>query len=585
MALSKFQKDYEGVPRYEYKPPTNEQKEKEWERQSLERQRVERVEEAAARGAAPPPRPAQKPIVQPQPSIYQNPNKYGDEPVIQKQAYANPSVSKIQKDYPAGFGSPVSLYDQQKPPVQDSGFYWQSKPKTGLRDVTFDDKLKEQDLYRFKPLDGSIKPKTYSFQPIMASEDIKYPVFPVTQPARTPQSTITKAEKDYPVDYLWDVARNNVIKGMKSGEISTNVNPIAALKQEYQRLYGSAYNSKPQSIMSVVNYLGDRMPTDSTSPNYNKYYEEGLDLINAQNPTLPTMEKVAYAQKYATDKTKAEKLPKVSQPPEDAGYYNPTANQMPTVIPAKQPYYGSGISPDRVSQLPVSGSVSPPYNTGISPDSVERIPATGTTGTDKTGSESGSKIDPNNLPYGATLIKTYVQGQGWNEGVKLPFKEGGYTRDDIVKAGNNEVAVYDENSPSYQRGRPQYEGYYLAPNGQYYPVNQPKAEYAIQQAKNAGYYPLTYAQADNKYFMKQFYEGYNKDVEDFIRNFGPENLWRYDPNWRNAGLKYSNPTTSNNYGYTWNTGNAGGAGSAGGAYSDDPRNRGWFYNPAVNWTA
>lgn len=198
----------------------------------------------------------------------------------------------------------------------------------------------------------------------------------------------------------------------------------------------------------------------------------------------------------------------------------------------------------------------------------------------------GASIDTSKHPKGTLYLKpSYQQG---GQVVKFPFRQGGYTEEELRVAGNKARPDL-KTTDRYGEKHKVYEGYYLAPDGQYYPVNYAKAAYAIQQMRNAGIRNLTHEQAADPYFMNQFYEGYSEDVDDFIRTFGVKNLWRYDPNWKNAGLKYSNPTTSPrpNNSYSWshtnnNNGNGGGGYNSGQSGNDESQLR--YFSPVVNWT-
>ena len=243
-------------------------------------------------------------------------------------------------------------------------------------------------------------------------------------------------------------------------------------------------------------------------------------------------------------------IPTGSLPPEGAGNFAPTTTQPATqddllsaaLAAQESPYQGAGASGE------LAGAISTP---------------TGTT----------SPTTPSDSPGKGTQIRTKIEGQPWNNGWKLPWKQGGYTEEELILAGNNYVGKYDNKAQYELRGKNQYEGYYLAPNGNYYPVNQNKAEYAISR----GAANLSQSKFNSPEYMDYYYDGYSSDVDDFVRAFGTENLWRYDPNWKNAGLKYSNPTS-------WNTGSgSSGNGASGNLGNNQQDGRGWYFNPAVNW--
>ena len=454
--------------RYTYTPPTNEQKEREWERQSLERQRAERVEEAAARGAAP----VAPPPKQPQTSVYSNPKPTYSNPVggvTPKPTYSNPVVSKIEKDYPAGFGSPVSLYDQQKP-------------------------------------------KTYSFQPEIPGENIQYPIKydiskPESKPKYIPYGEYGSNEFDpWGTTTIYQQYKNPDLKtpDYKSIPITQQTKLESDIKTYMQEWMKINPNASEKQFYEAENLLRRGL-----EDKYNAQSKVAVAPQTSVTPTAPYVNPLSY-------------LPRTT-------YQAITQNELLKDLP----------------KLPVS----PPYNTGKTP--AKETPK------NESSSDSGS------YPSGS-IVTTPSYGQG-GKVVVMPPKTGGYTAQELEAAGNR--ARTDE---KYFEGLA-YEGYYLAPNGKYYPINYPKAAYAISQGMRN---PI----------QTQYYEGYSKDVDDFIRTFGPEELWRYSPNWKNEGLKYSNPTTTP--APVWNTSNSGspsGSGNVGGLYSEDPRNRGWYFNPAVNW--
>ena len=119
-----------------------------------------------------------------------------------------------------------------------------------------------------------------------------------------------------------------------------------------------------------------------------------------------------------------------------------------------------------------------------------------------------------------------------------------------------------------------FSGFYMW-NGQYYPINQPKAQYAISR----GIAGLSEADFNNPYKTESYYYGYTPDMEDFIKRYGAENIRYYNPSWRSEGINYQiNGRPNAQVGW-----NPNGGSGASGNLADDLRNRGWYFNPAVNW--
>lgn len=143
---------------------------------------------------------------------------------------------------------------------------------------------------------------------------------------------------------------------------------------------------------------------------------------------------------------------------------------------------------------------------------------------------------------GATYF-TPSYGQDMDKGVKLPYKKGGYSEAELEKAGNK---PYKDNY-----GRTQYEGYYMAPDGNWYPVDQGKADY---------------------YLANGTYNGYTPDMAEYYRTFG---TYRgYTPNWRNYG------SGGGSYSRSYSGGSSGSYGSPSGAYQQAQR----INNIMKNWS-
>jgi hypothetical protein len=470
--LSKIQKDYQYVPR----SIPRSKDEEEWEKQSLERQRVERVH--AQNPVAPPPKQPQKPV------------------------YSNP-VSKIQKDYSYGFGSPVSIYDQQKKPKtysfqpeipgenvivkpqpnfkpQDSGFYWNPMPKTGLRDVTLDDKLKEQDLYRFKPVVDSIK---------------------FTPPDQAPvEKPISK----------WETNVNNYMQSLGIDNVNSKPLLDAAIAADMNKYMRQFITRNPTATKMQQQEFEKLLQKELLERYYNKVNDITIPSTPPASPTTPYVNPVS-------------SLPRTT-------YQAITQNELLKDLP----------------KLPVS----PPYNTGKTP--AKETPESGAP-------DSGV-------------------------GKYLPWTPKGYTFQELRDAGYEPTGTYkfyDDNARYWDSknaksdGEAMFSGFYMW-NGKYYPINQLKAQYALYK----GIDRLSEADFNNPYKTESYYYGYTQDMEDFIKRYGAKNIRYYNPSWRSEGINYQINGRPNAQ-VDWN---AGGGGGVSGNLGNDPRGRGWYYNPAVNWT-
>lgn len=435
----KYVKNEPAQQRYTYRPPTNEGKEKEWEKQSLERQRVERVEAQGGSPVAPPPKQPQKPV------------------------YSNP----------VGGVTP-------KPAAPAYSF----QPEIPGENITYD-KIKKPE-YRYTP---PVLPGANKVRDFLTSLGLRSDQAPVEKP-------VSK----------WETNANNYMQSL--GTDNVNSKPfidtvIAADMNNYMR----QFTAKNPTATKMQQQEFEKLLQNEL---LEKYYNRVKDITIPSTP--PASPKTPYVNPISV-------LPRTT-------YQAITQNELLKDLP----------------KLPVS----PPYNTVNTP--AKETP-------DTSGSGTGSEYYPK-----GSIVTEPSYGQG-GKVVVMPPKSGGYTAQELEAVGNR--ARTDE---EYYQGFA-YEGYYLAPNGKYYPINYQKAAYAISKGMTNPYQTWKY-------------DGYSKDVDDFIRTFGVEELWRYDPNWKSAGLKYSNPTTSNTYNYSWNT--SGGSGASGNL-GNEPRGRGWYYNPAVNW--
>lgn len=138
---------------------------------------------------------------------------------------------------------------------------------------------------------------------------------------------------------------------------------------------------------------------------------------------------------------------------------------------------------------------------------------------------NGTAPDKNTkAPKGTTYFTpSYDQDKhGMKQGVKLPYKTGGYSEADLKSYGN--ISYGEDNY-----GNPAYEGYYRAPDGHYYPVDQEKAAY---------------------YMRYGTYNGWEEPMRDYYNTWGT--FSGYSPTWKSTGRS--------SYGYG---GYGGGYGSSG----------------------
>lgn len=119
----------------------------------------------------------------------------------------------------------------------------------------------------------------------------------------------------------------------------------------------------------------------------------------------------------------------------------------------------------------------------------------------------GNPFASNGEATGKTLYLEPSHGQSGTV-VKAPYRKGGYSEAELMAMGNNPYK--DRN------GYDAYEGYYRAPDGQWYPVDQEKANYY------------------NRYGT---YRGWDEGMRDYYNTFGT--FSGYTPNWRSTGKKSS----------------------------------------------
>ncbi len=160
------------------------------------------------------------------------------------------------------------------------------------------------------------------------------------------------------------------------------------------------------------------------------------------------------------------------------------------------------------------------YSGANQPGAISNVTGTTTTTGSKTGEKSGSGSSTSkkgtsgyeraekNAPGKGTYFKPSY-GQDMKSGVKLPYKSGGYTEKELRDAGNIEAGKWRNSNDNF------YEGYYLAPDGKYYPVDMEKAAY---YKSNGG-----------------SYKGWEEPMREYYRTFGT--YYGYRPDWKTAGGK------------------------------------------------
>jgi len=143
--------------------------------------------------------------------------------------------------------------------------------------------------------------------------------------------------------------------------------------------------------------------------------------------------------------------------------------------------------------------------------------------------------------------------------VKAPYRVGGYTEAELKAMGNE--ARKDLVGPD---GSMLFEGYYKAPDGNYYPVDQGKANYALARGMTD---PSQY----------WYYYGYTPDKEAYRNVYGT--YYGYTPSWRDTGARLGGSGSTHTYAPSGSTGAAYGAG-----FSGQPVGQQRYFNPVVNWS-
>ena len=180
------------------------------------------------------------------------------------------------------------------------------------------------------------------------------------------------------------------------------------------------------------------------------------------------------------------------------------------------------------------------------------ITGAGTGSGNGSGNGNGSGSD---IPKGSTYF-TPSYGQDMERGVKAPYRKGGYTIDQLENMGNAPRTDF-----KYNNGKPAYEGYYLAPDGHYYPVDQAKANYWRQNGGS--------------------YKGWEEGMRDYYKTFGT--FYGYNPTWKQTGRSvggggggYGGGGGGGGYSYS--------GGSASRGNSGATANNGLYWNPNTSWS-
>ena len=169
------------------------------------------------------------------------------------------------------------------------------------------------------------------------------------------------------------------------------------------------------------------------------------------------------------------------------------------------------------------------------------------------------------IPKGSLRLRTsYGQTK---QVIKAPYRVGGYTEAELVAMGNE--TRKDLIGPG---GTALFEGYYKAPDGRYYPVDQGKANYALSRGMTNPY----------QYW---YYYGYTPDKEAYRNVFGT--YYGYTPSWRTTA--YSNasgagPVPAPKYAPSVPA-PSGSTGAYGAGFSGvDITGQQRYFNPVVNWS-
>lgn len=271
----------------------------------------------------------------------------------------------------------------------------------------------------------------------------------------------------------------------------------------------------------------------------NRAYQDSYDSVIRNGGTPAEAEAAGIAAARAVQQRQEEQ--------DRAGVESRTSNET-----------GSSGQDSRLSNISRQGAAEEVATWEASPsDPRENMQQTYTTESGKTyttpaASQAGSQSNNQNGNTANTKGATYFDpsyGQG-GKGVKLPYKKGGYTAEEIEKAGNNSWGT--------EYGNKVYEGYYLAPDGKYYPVDQEKAAYYIRNGYS--------------------YDGWEEPMRDYYNTFGT--FYGYRPDWKQAGRNVSN------YSYSPRSYSSSGSGrSYGRSYgSGSTPNNGLYFNGITSWS-
>ena len=169
--------------------------------------------------------------------------------------------------------------------------------------------------------------------------------------------------------------------------------------------------------------------------------------------------------------------------------------------------------------------------------------------TGSTQSTTQNSTDKSSNPKGTQYLNpSYGQG---GKVVKLPYKTGGYTEAELMALGNKAYGT--------KYGANVYEGYYQAPDGNYYPVDQEKAAYYLRNGYS--------------------YEGWEEPMREYYNTFGT--FYGYRPDWKQSGKANNNYSYSpRNYSYS-----SGGNYGSGRSYGrgSTPSN-GLYWNGNTSWS-
>jgi len=169
--------------------------------------------------------------------------------------------------------------------------------------------------------------------------------------------------------------------------------------------------------------------------------------------------------------------------------------------------------------------------------------------TGSTQSTTQNSTDKSSNPKGTQYL-TPSYGQG-GKVVKLPYKSGGYTEAELMALGNKAYGT--------KYGANVYEGYYQAPDGNYYPVDQEKAAYYLRNGYS--------------------YEGWEEPMRDYYNTFGT--FYGYRKDWKQAGKAGNNYSYSpRSYSYS-----AGGGSSRSSYGRGSTPNNGMYWNGLTSWNA